>query len=607
MRLSNKFDGGLQKILSTAFFLVTFIFLQYLYAITLYIPFYMVSMIVILPVAINFLLQLFSCKFNLHEPEKQELEEGTKKLKKFLLTSRYTAKKILYSSTVFYNKIHKVLQIAAVLIAFVLVQILFGMAIFSYTSQYIGLNDTSQFIYPIILAVLFVFAIIIDKWLKYSEGKTERTEAFFHNNRVAFYLAKVSLILLTVGIAIKILDFYDIQRYLYYAFIAIFYYVSVFLLISLVVLFLKKQLLTSSKLIVLLPFAGKDKNDLSVLGFLENNTGITMRGLWSMKLIKQIIPYTIISVAALFWLSTGIVQVEANQEAVVYRMGVLQEETLKPGLHFTLPAPFDQVEYYNKGTVNKVTIGYEPKAGTDNLWTEAHGNQEYRLLLDGGNELVSINLRVEYKIKDLYKYLTVSSSPDSMVEAYAYNLITQKIIKTDLSTLLAVERNEFALNFRKELEASLDKSNVGLEIVNVFLESIHPPLDVAEKYQEVRSTELLVNQTLLQNENDAIMYILATQSDYIRTINEAKAQSNYNIGAATASVAEFMASVAAYEANPEAYRYYKYLDALTNAYGQANLILVGDGIDSSKIILGNLANGSSAGSTVVTTPTESLT
>ena len=105
-------------------------------------------------------------------------------------------------------------------------------------------------------------------------------------------------------------------------------------------------LLRQTAIIVLLPFAGKDKNDLSVLSFLENNTGITMRGLWSMRLIKQIVPYTIISVAALFWVSTGIVQVEANQEAVVYRLGVLQEETLKPGLHFTLPAPFDKVEYY---------------------------------------------------------------------------------------------------------------------------------------------------------------------------------------------------------------------------------------------------------------------
>jgi hypothetical protein len=132
-------------------------------------------------------------------------------------------------------------------------------------------------------------------------------------------------LLLTIATVIKLLNFGELQKYLYYALIVVFYYASVLMLISLVVCFIKKELTEKPKIIIPLPFAGKDKNDLSVLSFLENNTGITMRGLWSMKLIKQIVPYTVIAVAALFWLSTGIVQVESYQEATVYRMGVLQE------------------------------------------------------------------------------------------------------------------------------------------------------------------------------------------------------------------------------------------------------------------------------------------
>jgi hypothetical protein len=52
-----------------------------------------------------------------------------------------------------------------------------------------------------------------------------------------------------------------------------------------------------------------------------------------------------------------------------------------------------------------------------------------------------------------------------------------------------------------------------------------------------------------------------------------------------------MASVEANNANKDAYQYYKYLDALSQAYGKSTLILVGDGVDTSKIYFGNFANG----------------
>ena len=272
--------------------------------------------------------------------------------------------------------------------------------------------------------------------------------------------------------AIKLLNFGDIQKYLYYAFIVVFYYVSVLMLISLVVSFINKELTQKPKIIIPLPFAGKDKNDLSVLSFLENNTGITMRGLWSMRLIKRIVPYTVIAVAALFWLSTGIVQVESYQEAVIYRMGVLQSETLKPGLHLTLPAPFDKVEYHDTQKVNKVSIGYVAKEDMDNLWTGTHGSSEHKLLLGGGNELVSINLKIEYKIKDLKKYITTTAVPTTVLEAHAYNLITQRVIVTDLETLLAVDRGVFTTEFKKDLESILAQHNIGIEIVSVVMESI---------------------------------------------------------------------------------------------------------------------------------------
>ena len=592
MKANPKIGGVAQKIISTVFFIVTFAFLLYLYFTVKYLPFFLAAIIIIMPVAVNIFLHLFACKIPSKKPEKKVFEEGTKKSKKFFSNFWYGIKLCAYGISVAYNKSHKILQIIFVVGTFVTFQILFGMMLMKLTSLYNPLN----FLYPIIFVILFVISIIIDKWIKHSEPLNERTEAFFHNSRVFFYLTRLSLLLLSIATVIKLLNFAELQKYLYYALIVIFYYASVLMLVSLVVAFIKKQLTEKPKIVIPLPFAGKDKNDLSVLSFLENNTGITMRGLWSMKLIKQVIPYTVIAVAALFWISTGIIQVESYQEAAVYRLGVLQPEALKPGIHLTLPAPFDKVEYYDTQKVNKVTIGYVAKEDTDNLWTGTHGSSEHKLLLGGGNELVSINLKIEYKIDDLHTYITTSSSPASVLEAHAYDLITQRVIVTDLETLLAVDRGAFTSEFKADLEKILNEHNIGIKLVSVVMESIHPPLEIASIYQGVIGAEIQAEEIVKRAENSATVKVTEAKATKETVINKAKSENYTNVAAATANVSEFMASVEANKENKDAYQYYKYLDALTQSYGKSNLILVGDGVDSSKIYFGNIGSGVLAGS-----------
>ena len=591
MKLNNKIGGAAQKIISTVFFLVTFICLLYLYLTVKYLPFFMASIIVMMPVAVNIFLHLFACKIPFSKPIKKTFEDDVKKSKRIFSSVGYAIKLAAYGISAAYNKSHKILQIIFALGAFAGFQIAFGMMILKLTSLYNPLN----FLYPIIFAILFVVSIIIDKWIKHSEAENGRTEAFFHNSRVFFYLTRLSLLLLTIATVIKLLNFGELQKYLYYALIVVFYYTSVLMLISLVVCFIKKELTEKPKIIIPLPFAGKDKNDLSVLSFLENNTGITMRGLWSMKLIKQIVPYTVIAVAALFWLSTGIVQVESYQEATVYRMGILQEETLKPGLHLVLPAPFDKVEYYDTQKVNKVSIGYVAKEDTDNLWTGTHGSSEHKLLLGGGNELVSINLKIEYKISDLRAYVTKSATPASVLEAHAYDLITQRVIVTDLESLLAVDRGAFTSNFKKDLEEGLSDHDIGIEIVSVVMESIHPPLEIASIYQGVIGAEIQAEEIIRKAENAATVTLTNAQATKESTINKATAENHTKVAGATSSVSEFMASVEANNTNKDSYQYYKYLNALSQAYGKSNLILVGDGVDTSKIYFGNISNGAILG------------
>ena len=232
-----------------------------------------------------------------------------------------------------------------------------------------------------------------------------------------------------------------------------------FLVLSLCVRTLRRELTEKPDLAIPMPGLLGASSDLGVLSYLEENTGITMRSLWSMRFIKMILPYTVIFGCMILWISTGLIQIESHQQGAVYRFGQLREKTLEPGIHLTLPWPMDRVSVYDTDTVKKITVGYKSTEAGDNTWTGNHGNSEYKLLLGSGDEVISINLRLEYRISDLVDYLRTSASPDKLLEAKAYELVIDHTISSDLETLLAVDRSAFAADFFEDL----NKLGVGVK------------------------------------------------------------------------------------------------------------------------------------------------
>ena len=444
--------------------------------------------------------------------------------------------------------------------------------------------------YPILigLMVAFIIFIILDKWCIYAKSGDVFGDVISKNLRSVMMLLRLALALIAVTVALKLLGLYDAQKILTYALLALFLYMVAFLVISFAVSFIKKELTVRPVLNIPAPFSIGASKDLSLLSYFEENTGMTMRSLWSMQVIRRLIPYTLTAIAIVFWLSTGIVQVEPYRKGVVFRFGHLEEQVLEPGLHLTMPWPMDKVEVYDTETLNRMTVGYIPSEDSNNTWTGTHGSNEYKLLLGSADELVSINLRIEYRISDVRKYVMNNATPEKLLEAYAYELVMSNTINTDLENLLSVDRNAFSVSFRDVLSERIGVHDIGISVVDVVLESIHPPIDVAEIYQKLVSAEIEAQRYILDAEAYATVVVAAAETRRDTAVNVATANSYKKIAEAKAEVAEFMAGVEADKAYPSSYRYYKYMNAITKAYGNAKIVIVGDGIDTSKIYFGSL-------------------
>ena len=449
------------------------------------------------------------------------------------------------------------------------------------------LADRLNFLTPVLLAVLFVLYIVLEKWCGYClDNAPKPVKARLRGLINALSLTRVALLLSIAVSVLKLLGIFDGSNIACALLSVLFVYETAMLVFSLAVRLIRKELSRYPELLVSLHGMGKDMN---ILTYLEQNTGITMRSLWSLQLMKKLLPPALLSLVLVLWLSTGIVQVESYQQGALFRLGKLRTEALEPGFHVTLPWPFDRVDVYDTQSVKKMAIGYVPEGAQDNIWTESHGGEEYRLLLGGGAEIVSINLVVEYKIDNLMRYIKSSASPESLLQARAYEIITARTISTDLDTLLAADREVFAETFRQELTRQLEVYDIGLSVVNVVLESVHPPVEIAYIYQDMISAGIDAEYLRIYAQSTAQQYVSSAKEQAAKAVAEAEANQYRAVGEAQAAVMEFMAAVEADNAYRQQYRFQKYLDAVTAAYGDAKLIIAGEGVDTRHIYIGSLS------------------
>jgi regulator of protease activity HflC (stomatin/prohibitin superfamily) len=207
-----------------------------------------------------------------------------------------------------------------------------------------------------------------------------------------------------------------------------------------------------------------------------------------------------------------------DEEAIIEHFGnplnkAGDKRLVGPGLTFKWPWPIDIACKYPVKTVSELSIGFvprtDPKTGEvepekELLWGKSHYKEEYKLLVASESRqvgtgavpvsLVIAAIPVQYRIKDLYSFIYNHNEPKELLEAICYRELTKfaasaKIEVDDESdkneSLLGAGRAKAKRILTNRIQASADKAGLGVEIVFLGLQGIHPPPEVAKDYQKV--------------------------------------------------------------------------------------------------------------------------
>lgn len=298
----------------------------------------------------------------------------------------------------------------------------------------------------------------------------------------------------------------------------------------------------------------------SVADAINYQFGFEVSSTWFYKLLQRwLFPILVTTCVAVLGL-TSVVIVDSGEQVVVERFGrVLGGSTakLEPGIHLKWPFPIDVVYRAPSNRISDLVLGdaaeHDEHPGRAILWTEAHDYVPELLLLvaspkdeddtesppssDGtwsddhsdvvgesvAVSLLEVRVQIEYRIKDIRKFLYRHQEPIKVLESVAYQYLSDYAAGVDLDELMGPGRADFNQRLHERLQARLDQPDLdlGINIIFVGMRSAHPPAKdgVADTFQAVISAEVKKGALIGAAESEALR-ILTTVAGSKRRADE---------------------------------------------------------------------------------------
>jgi len=438
-----------------------------------------------------------------------------------------------------------------------------------------------QFSYNIVDAVLMlVFPCVAATYLKMRKDEGSRPGDKTSRDLLTL-LSFVSLIYAAV-IAVTLVLGANILVVLQWLFYAAMVYSIVALAANILLSALKNKVIGDfNYTLIPKPSKAGDENE-DFLDSEEVRVNFSLKSLYTIKYTLKIFPGLFLALGFVLLLSTTIFVVHPYQQAAVYRHGRLDRSSiLGEGIHFKLPWPIDRVEIFDVHRIRSMQIGQVSFDDDGFIWAQLHAGGDHLLLLGNGNEKVSINMRIFYRISDLYLYVKTSTNPEAILSAAAYEALMNRTVNTTLDAFLSIDRGSLSASILEELSEFSERENLGLYVVQTIIEGIHPPAEVADVYQMVISASIDRNTIITGAETEAERMLIDAERQSRSIVNYAMARQYYRISAAQKEMAVFHASMEAHGVSAGSFELARYLDTFERVIGGSNVYVFSPGMETS--------------------------
>jgi Cu+-exporting ATPase len=251
--------------------------------------------------------------------------------------------------------------------------------------------------------------------------------------------------------------------------------------------------------------------------------------------------------------TSGFLAIGPDEVGLLRRWGRYKGR-LEPGLHLRWPAPFEQVTRLRPERVRSLEIGFRfdrPEVGSGTLrWESLHERgavarrADEALLMTGDGQLIELTASAQYRLdpdsEALRRYAFGVADAEKALRPLAESAVRAVVGRRALDGLLAGHRHEVERAAAADLQRRVKQYGLGILIVAVAFQDVHPPLVVVDAYRDVSRAES-ERQT---RRNQAITYraerVTLAEGQAAATLQQAEADRSARVARAGGEADAFL-------------------------------------------------------------------
>jgi regulator of protease activity HflC (stomatin/prohibitin superfamily) len=333
---------------------------------------------------------------------------------------------------------------------------------------------------------------------------------------------------------------------------------------------------------------------------LDYQFGFRVSDTWFYRFIEEKIGRFALVWIGILALSDCFVFIEPGEQGLRERFGRPSGEVLGSGVAVKFPRPIDVVHRFPTSEIQGFNVGFVPdeklEAQRTLLWTKPHYKEEFNLLVASREQfastntveseqsvpvnLLTVSIPVQFLVRDVKAWAYGHSEPKGLLERIANREVVRYMASVDIEKVMSFGRLEAAADLRRNIQKQADTAGLGVEIVFVGLQDIHPPMgskenQVAASYEKVIGAEQEKESKILEAEGYALEAVPTALANAAKTVNEAKSVAAQKVSEAAGRAAQFTHQLTAYRTAPGLFTTRNYVETFARgAVGNRKLVLL---------------------------------
>ena len=283
----------------------------------------------------------------------------------------------------------------------------------------------------------------------------------------------------------------------------------------------------------------------------------------------------IIAVLLVWALWSAVYTVPPESAGVIQRFGRALPETVLPGLHVKMPFGVDTVSLVPIKRQQQVEFGFQTQ-GYTNPDQVGDNPDLQRSMVTGDLNAALVDWVVQYTISDPRLYLFHVNEPGQTLRDLSEAVMREIIGDRTVDEVITIGRQEIEIAAKDKLSQLVKTYELGIEIDQVQLKDVDPPVPVQDSFDEVNKAqqdrENLIN--IANGEYNKVVPRAKGEAD--QKIQGARGYALKRINEAKGDVASFNAQFTEYLKAPDVTRTRLYLEAMKEVIPQAGPKIIVD-------------------------------